>query len=481
MTLKKQAAKVRKAGYKNSGQDSILAHITPEEAMALKARGGSGRTDPHTGLPHFDAGDGSASGDGGGADGGFGLSDGYGGMSFGDSDGFGFNGDGTSGFNPGFLTADNIGYDPASLMSESSSLSSMFGKNGKQAALNALGALGIPGLAPSISAATAPNTASANAAMGQGLLGSIMGTIGSVAGPLGAIGGSFLGNSMGKDFGNVPAMSAEDSATAHAGMAPGVSPGEGYQRGPVQGGFGRANTPGTSDFFNNFLTSMVGGSLTDLGKSMLPGLSGGGNQQPQASYPEGEQANSSKLYSMIVGQDAPQMSTPWSTMQSQSPNMVGSSAGMFSPNGGEYTQPTATAQSFSMPSMGQVGNFVGNNLGNLVTGLYGMYNNRRQQGQIRDQMKGLEGLYSQNSPYAQQLRNTLNARAAATGKRSNVAGREVQLQAALADKASSMAPNLYQMQQGMGTLQNRELMNLLAMGKDTGLFKSLGSLFQSGG
>lgn len=31
MTLKKAAAKVRKAGYKNSGQDSILAHTTPNQ------------------------------------------------------------------------------------------------------------------------------------------------------------------------------------------------------------------------------------------------------------------------------------------------------------------------------------------------------------------------------------------------------------------------------------------------------------------
>ncbi|MCU9611859.1 hypothetical protein OEK97_28545, partial [Escherichia coli] len=50
---------------------------------------------------------------------------------------------------------------------------------------------------------------------------------------------------------------------------------------------------------------------------------------------------------------------------------------------------------------------------------------------------------------------------------------------ALADKAASMAPNLFQMQQGMGTLQNRDMMNLLAMGKDTGLFKNLGDIFKS--
>ena len=67
MSLKKQAKTIQKAGFKNSGQDSVLAHISPMEAMLLKARGGSGRRDPKTGLLHFDDG-----GDGGGFGGGFG-------------------------------------------------------------------------------------------------------------------------------------------------------------------------------------------------------------------------------------------------------------------------------------------------------------------------------------------------------------------------------------------------------------------------
>lgn len=53
--LKQAAEQVRKAGAKGS-PDKILAHITPEEARLLKARGGSGRIDPKTGLPHFDYG-----------------------------------------------------------------------------------------------------------------------------------------------------------------------------------------------------------------------------------------------------------------------------------------------------------------------------------------------------------------------------------------------------------------------------------------
>lgn len=39
---------------KGRNRDTILAHINPEEAALLKARGGSGRINPNTGLPEFD-------------------------------------------------------------------------------------------------------------------------------------------------------------------------------------------------------------------------------------------------------------------------------------------------------------------------------------------------------------------------------------------------------------------------------------------
>lgn len=42
---------VRKHGR---GKDSVLAHITPKEAALLKARGGRGSRNPHTGLLEFD-------------------------------------------------------------------------------------------------------------------------------------------------------------------------------------------------------------------------------------------------------------------------------------------------------------------------------------------------------------------------------------------------------------------------------------------
>jgi hypothetical protein len=50
VSLKKQAKRLEKAGRKG---DTMLAHITPFEATMLKRMGGSGTTNPTTGLPEF--------------------------------------------------------------------------------------------------------------------------------------------------------------------------------------------------------------------------------------------------------------------------------------------------------------------------------------------------------------------------------------------------------------------------------------------
>lgn len=139
---------------------------------------------------------------------------------------------------------------------------------------------------------------------------------------------------------------------------------------------------------------------------------------------------------------------------------------------------------FSLPSIfgdagRSVGNFALNNAGDLASMLYGFYNNRRQQKALGQQINSLQGLYGQNSPYAQQLRNQLNAKAAATGRRSNTAGRATQLQAMLADRAASMAPTLMQLNQARGGLKNNNMNMLLQGVNKMGGFKALGSGLQS--
>jgi hypothetical protein len=50
VSLHDAAQKLKKAGRND---DTMLAHITPEEAMLLKSRGGAGTINPQTGLPEF--------------------------------------------------------------------------------------------------------------------------------------------------------------------------------------------------------------------------------------------------------------------------------------------------------------------------------------------------------------------------------------------------------------------------------------------
>ena len=70
-TMMAQGGLARTLGAMGRGNDSLVAHITPREALALKAMGGSGTTNPYTGMLEFDDGGGDGGGgDGGGGDGG---------------------------------------------------------------------------------------------------------------------------------------------------------------------------------------------------------------------------------------------------------------------------------------------------------------------------------------------------------------------------------------------------------------------------
>jgi len=157
---------------------------------------------------------------------------------------------------------------------------------------------------------------------------------------------------------------------------------------------------------------------------------------------------------------------------------------------------------FSLPSVfgnagRSLGNFAMNNAGDLASMLYGFYNNRRQQKALQQPMQNatnqvnqattqLQNMFTQNSPYAQQLRNKLNAQAAATGRRSNTAGRETQFQAMLAEKAASTLPQIANMQSSLmdntmrmnqqaGALKNNNMNMLLQGFNKIGGFKALGN------
>ena len=136
--------------------------------------------------------------------------------------------------------------------------------------------------------------------------------------------------------------------------------------------------------------------------------------------------------------------------------------------------------SFSPGNIGSsVGNYLGSHGGDLASMLYGFYNNKKQQRALQGQQEGLQGLYGQNSPYAQQLRNTLQAKAAQGGKRLNTGAREVQLQAMLADRAAQTMPQQFANQMAQGKLQNSMGSNMLNTMNKMGAFKAMGNGLQN--
>ena len=207
-------------------------------------------------------------------------------------------------------------------------------------------------------------------------------------------------------------------------------------------------------------------NFMDLNSIGLPSLSD--NPAQNASYPPNWHPGGALGQSMRDSGVGPQMSyAPPSSEAYTQP---------FNPLSFSEQSPQQTTQGFSFPgalsSIGNsLGNYASNNAGDLASMLYGFYNNRKQQKGIGAQMQSLKDLYSGNSPYAQQMRNKLQASAAARGTRSNTAGREVQLQAALADRAAQQMPTQFAMEQAQGSLKNNQ-MNMLIQGLNkTGLLK----------
>ena len=368
---------------------------------------------------------------------------------------------------------------------------------------------------------------------GDPLFGTVMNTLGS----------SFLGGPFGP--GSALGLGSAGAGALGGGVYGGMTGGPtGAVRGAVTGGLTGSNPAQYAGIENKGLQNMFNSGVGGTSSALL-----GGSSLPQALTAGAMSAGTAGLNAlgnkggsfmsdifdkfsggdelgdlpgnMVTGND-PYNATPemYSDQGARFDNSAGLNYG-YAPQSQESSMlPDQQAQSFSpsnfsMPNMGAVGGFVGNHLGDLATGLYGIYNNRRQQKALSGQMnqmqdwynknnetnqtamKTLQDLYSNNSPYAAQLRNKLTAQAAATGRRSNISGRETQLQAALADKYASVLPQITSMQneqnrmgsalaqaniqaqQQKALLQNRMMGNILNMGNQTGAFKSLGNMFSN--
>lgn len=408
MSLKKQAKTIQKAGFKNSGQDSVLAHISPMEAMLLKAHGGSGRKDPKTGLLHFDDG-----GDGGGFGGGFGgdAPGDYGGWG---SGGLGGLGDAGGGGDYGGGYGNSFGGDP-----------------------------------------------------GDGFGG--YGGWGDASDPGGAWGGDSFGDTTSFTSLDNP-MSPTDWSAAYGNYE--YNPAAGIPEAP----------PGAqgSDFFSrlakfakqfamNKAISTVAQSNPILGQVATlasPALS------PNQDTPVGQQI-AGKMTDMIAApvQGPVQALVGLANLFGADMNVPTIGQGLAHANL-DYKGLPEGSSGFGASTTGQSGTGSSGMFDNILNGVGtagGLYNMFRSYQNANNMAGRLGSMFSGNSPYATQLRQQLERRDAAAGRRSQYGPREVELQAKLAAMANQIAPNQMAARQ-YGDQSLLKMMEMLGGANKMGVF-----------
>jgi len=114
------------------------------------------------------------------------------------------------------------------------------------------------------------------------------------------------------------------------------------------------------------------------------------------------------------------------------------------------------------------------NPGQLAAGLGQLYLNNKAAKSAEGNVQNLNSMFGQNSAYSQQMRQQLERRDAAAGRRSQYGPREVELQAKLAEMAAEYGPKIAQSnmaaQQVAQQRRQQNLSSLYAMGRETGLF-----------
>lgn len=189
---------------------------------------------------------------------------------------------------------------------------------------------------------------------------------------------------------------------------------------------------------------------------------------------------------------------------------VGTQAGGFlgglfgnavSPGLGVVTGPIGANMGRAMGGTPGINGTAGQSQGNansfgvneILSGLGGLYSSNQankalgaNQDAISGQISSLSGMYGPDSPYAKQLRQTLERQDAKAGRNSQYGPREAQLQALLAEKAAGAASTVGNLAGQSETLnrqrtmqRNQQLGILLGMGQRSGLFNNLSGMFNS--
>ena len=287
----------------------------------------------------------------------------------------------------------------------------------------------------------------------------------------------------------------------------------------VGAGKGYANYQKTGDGWGSIGTAFAGapgplgavgsfaqGKYGDATAKMIPGIGGqfaglgvdaalGGDvKQPAATLAARYAGNQlgGPIGGMFAGGLAKAAFAPDQPQQQGQPTgmmKTGFNVGQYIPGYTSSQQATQqqTPQQLQQPSFG---------FGDVATGLAGLWSASRNSDNVNsmmEQMKqhqaatpSLDSLYGPNSPYALQMRERLARQDAKAGRNSQYGPREAQLQALLADKASTYgaqqatqnqgyAKSMAELQAQQDAQRNSQLNILAGLGSKSGLFDRMGS------
>lgn len=155
-------------------------------------------------------------------------------------------------------------------------------------------------------------------------------------------------------------------------------------------------------------------------------------------------------------------------------NSILNSIGMMAPN-------TANAiGKLGMNAIGGAGTGGGTqpsgiNTGNVFGSLYQMYQGNQYQDSIKQLYNQLSSQFGPDSAYAKQMRQQLDRRDAAAGRRSQYGPREVELQAKLAENQSRQATTLAGLLKDSNAGLTSQLQGAIGLGNETGLNNLFGN------
>jgi hypothetical protein len=222
-------------------------------------------------------------------------------------------------------------------------------------------------------------------------------------------------------------------------------------------------------------TAAAGGNSSDIAKGALQGAGQGGVKSMFDTMPD--EGTMGGTMTDEEGENSATLGGQITPIQSDA--NVQRAQAMSAPSNGGFSN---TVNSYINSIMG---GDTGKTLGSLAdfgSSMYGLYNARKQRNALRQQQANLQQMFGPESPYAQQMRQRLERKDAAGGRRSQYGPREAQLAALLADRQAQTFPHQMALQGAIGGYDN-QMVNAGFRGFNQGrqLFPQLLNMFNSGG